>query len=311
MRATIFVTPEFVDPRPIVRQRVEPGSMLDEAHEAGGCCAGFLSWLELREMERSGLVDVQCHGLTHTWHFKGPRVVDFWRPGAATERMGPIWLLWNTFPDAKPYYLTQAAERESDIPYGAPIYEHGKALETRRFFPDPGLEEELTAYVRQHGGVRFFDDPDWRGRLTAIVSRASAPGRFETDEDHVRRIRQELSESRAVLSQQLGKTIDAFCWPGGGVNDTVLEIAREIGYRHFTLPSAWREAYARGQYRDLVPRIGSRDRVRWRSRDLGRPTPREFVWHIESARNSRRHKLLHRCAISVRLGWSYLKRSID
>ena len=94
-------------------------------------------------------------------------------------------------------------------------------------------------------------------------------------------------------------------------HDTVLEIAREIGYRHFTLPSAWREAYARGQYRDLVPRIGSRDRVRWRSRDLGRPTPREFVWHIESARNSKRHRLLHRCAISARLGWSYLKRSID
>lgn len=63
MKATIFVTPEFVDPGSSARPT------LDDV-ETGQCgrdelqIAGFLNWSEMRSMESSGFIDVQSHALT-------------------------------------------------------------------------------------------------------------------------------------------------------------------------------------------------------------------------------------------------------
>jgi len=314
LKGTIFVNPEFVDPRDLVREQVDPVDADDAHHDATDCCAGFLSWPEMREMERSGLVDIQSHALTHTWYFKGPRIVDFWDPGAAVRRWGPIWMLWNEFPDFKPYYLTKAAEYETRIPYGSPIYEHGKSLATRRYFPGDGLDKVLPRHVAEHGGVEFFRRRDWRAALHAVADRhrervgpEAAVGRLESDDDYLGRIRHELSESKRILEQNLEKTIDALCWPGGGVTDTVLETAREVGYRRFTLPSGSRAQLVEGNWSDLTPRGGGWTRIRYRGRDLGTPGAREFRWAVEGASGSLLHWSLVRGAVLLRLGWSYLK----
>jgi peptidoglycan/xylan/chitin deacetylase (PgdA/CDA1 family) len=44
-------------------------------------------------------------------------------------------------------------------------------------------------------------------------------------------IRSELSRSKQQLENELGKTIKAICYPQGCYNDTVCEIAREVGYQ--------------------------------------------------------------------------------
>jgi peptidoglycan/xylan/chitin deacetylase (PgdA/CDA1 family) len=312
-KATVFVTVEFVDPRPLIRAQVQPGAIADSDHHAEACCAGFLSWSELEAMEQSGLVDVQSHGLTHTWHFSGPRVVDFWRPGSATEADGPVWLLWNEFPELKPYYLTRAAEHEGRIPYGTPIYEHGKALETRRFFPGARIGEDLIAYVAAHGGKGFFEDPAWREVLQARVRRFHDPlsrpephGRFETDDEFEGRVRRELVESKETIEARLHKEVRALCWPGGGVNEHVLEIARQTGYTRFTLPSKWGHLRREGRLTDLLPRIGGSHRIRWRGRNVGQISAREFLWQVQAARGSRFHRLLTRASLAAHIGRSYL-----
>jgi len=232
--------------------------------------------------------------------------------------MGPVWLLWNALPHLKPFFLTKANDYEAEIPYGTPIYENGKALETRRFFPEPVLGAALTRYVQEEGGVRFFNSDDWRIQLAQIVDRfrrsctnSLEAGRLETEHAYDQRVRRELSESKALLEENMGKTVDAICWPGGGVNSRVLEIARETGYRRFTLPSKWRNDQAVGGYPDLVPRIGSPGRVHWRGRNLGRLSPREFIWAIESTRNSTWHMLLKKGAMAARLGLSFLREWHD
>jgi len=306
--ATVFVTPEFVDPRDIVRPQREP-SVAANAHDAAGCCAGFLSWPELLEMERSGLVDVQSHGLTHDWYFKGPEIVDFWRPGAATEPGGPVWMLWNRFPELKPYYLTRAADLESEIPYGTPIYEHGKSLETRRYFPARGPDLELPKLVEDHGGPEFFERSDWREKLRAASERPRATreqGRWETEPEFLARVERELAESKSSLESRLGKTVEAFCWPGGGVTENVLRIARSVGYRRFTIPSRWRRGHAADRSDDMVARIASKSRIVWRGTDLGRPSPREFVWYVRSAHNPMLYRWVSRAITARRLSRHYL-----
>ena len=91
MRGTVYVTPEFVQdglkPRPVVDASRDPNGNVQS-----GEIIGFMNWEELRAADAEGVLDVQCHGLTHTWYFSGPTVVDFHRP----RTINPYpWMFWN------------------------------------------------------------------------------------------------------------------------------------------------------------------------------------------------------------------------
>lgn len=308
LRATLFVTPEFVDPRDIIRPQISAEEVDDFAHRPATCCAGFLSWRELRTMEESGLVDVQCHGLTHTWYFKGPNIVDFWHPGAASEKGGAVWMLWNRFPEWKPFYLTEGPEREDAIPYGTPIYEHGKALETRRFFPH---DDELNRSIQERISVctdgSFFENEGWRTELYSLVeqherrTRPASSGCFESDEAYRERIRHELWQSKKRIEEELQKNVSGLCWPGGGVTEEVVEVAREVGYRYFTLPSKWTRGRVHGCYDNMIPRIESLQTISVKGMVIGRPTAREFLWHVNKHRGALASRFLGRLSQIWRL----------
>lgn len=316
MKATFFVTPEFADPRNIIRPRQEPGTVRDAEHEPKQCCAGFLSWREMREMEQTGIVEVQSHALTHAWYFKGPKIVDFWYPGIATAPpgRGRPWMLWEKFPELKFSYLTKASEYEHRIPYGTPIYESGKSLVTRRFFPNNALDTILPEYVERNGGKDFFLQGGWRQKLDALVAgyqegrnHVSNMGRFESDVEYIDRVKHELADSKNIIERELNKTVKGICWPGGAVDDEVLRLAKQVGYKYFTLPSAWKTSQAKGQYSDMLPRMGSVVRIMYKGRDLGSPSAKEFLWRVERNRGSRFYKWLIRFSILVRLLFSYGK----
>jgi peptidoglycan/xylan/chitin deacetylase (PgdA/CDA1 family) len=302
-RATIFATPEFVDPRNTVRP--QEASAREAEHVAKDCCAGFLSWPEMREMQDSGLIEIQSHSLTHTWYFKGPEIIDYWRPGIATEPLGRVWMLWNEYPEFKPFYLTQAAEYESRIPYGTPIYTYGKALETKRFYPD---DDDLTANLQSHvqncGGREFFKNEDWKARLDDVVKRSGAgvgKGHYESDQEYEDRLRHELGESRRLLENHLDRRVLGLCWPGGGVTESAVRIAREVGYEYFTMPSKWKHIQRSGIYADMIPRIGALEHVCIRGKKLGKPTPREFELYLKTREGSHAHKYAFRLCQLLRL----------
>jgi len=39
-----------------------------------------------------------------------------------------------------------------------------------------------------------------------------------------------LTESRRIIEEKLSRPVEFVCWPGGGRNETVKRIAREVGY---------------------------------------------------------------------------------
>ena len=309
-KATIFPSVEFIDPDNVVR----PTSQLQSGgqhHVAEQCCAGFLCWEEMRRMEESGLIDIQSHGLTHTWHFKGPRIVDFWHPGCATRPGGPIWMLWNRFPESKPYYLLRAHEIEAQIAYGTPIYEYGRALTTRRYLPGERLTEVLTRYVDERGVSSFFQDGNWQDELHQVAhahrDRQVEDGDgYESESEYLQRVQHELAKSKQVLEYELGKDIEAFCWPGGGMTKRGLEMARKLGYRRFTLPSEWNHLEGSEGYTDLISRISGCSHLSYKGRDLGAATSREFIWFVKRASGSAWYRWLSRGAWMSRLASSYV-----
>jgi len=223
MRGTVFVTPDFVDPRDVVRStlaEVRNGRLPVDKLEV----AGFMSWAELRAASERGTLIPQCHALTHTWYPVSDTVVDFHFPGD-----NRYWLDWNAHPSTKPFYLRNPTS--SSVAYGTPVYEHAKSLECTRFFPDPDEAAALAEFVAGHGAQAIFSERGWRDRLYTELARyrASHPrrGRLETPDERSARFVAELDESRQQIEERVGVTVRHIVWPGGGNHPEVVQMARQ------------------------------------------------------------------------------------
>ena len=106
-KATVFVSPEFVDPRPVKRENAYQKLIKGEPVKLEECW-GYMSWDELREIDKSGVLDVQAHAMTHTWYPVSAKLVNLHHKGDSF-----YWLWWNRFSDKKPFWLTQYNEKSS------------------------------------------------------------------------------------------------------------------------------------------------------------------------------------------------------
>jgi peptidoglycan/xylan/chitin deacetylase (PgdA/CDA1 family) len=226
LKATIFVTPEFVDPTPELRPTLSD-VWEGQIKEVDLTYWGFLSWNEMREMVNSGLIDIQSHTLTHTWLFQGSEIVDFHHPGDSYP-----WLAWNKHPEKK--YRWLAESQESLVPFGTPVYSYGRALAAPQYFPDKGLTNSVVEYVNRHGGASFFETLGWRKSLFDLArdykKQSHVNGRYETEPEYKERIRRELVLSKELIERNLGKKVDFLCWPGGAFTETAVMMAEEAGY---------------------------------------------------------------------------------
>jgi hypothetical protein len=160
-KGTIFVNPEFVDPTEDYRANLEDvwNGKVGEEHLKPH---GFLSWRGLKEMEKSGVMDIQSHGMTHTWYFTGPEIIDFRHP-----RDPYVWMNWNKDTDRKHKYLSE--NQDDLVELGTPVYKHEKSLEAKRYFPDESLNEILIDYVKDNGSKAFFENRSWQKQLFLVV----------------------------------------------------------------------------------------------------------------------------------------------
>jgi peptidoglycan/xylan/chitin deacetylase (PgdA/CDA1 family) len=208
-QATIFVSPEFVDPTEEYRPNLEDvwakKSRTDHLQTTG-----FLSWREMEEMESEGIIDIQSHAMTHTWYFRSSRIVDFRHPGD-----GYIWMTWNSHPEKKPYLQR---DDEKLIDYGSPVYQYGKSLEVKRYFPDENLKTALLDYVKEKGIRNLFRD-DWKTDLFRFVhdyrKNHEVQDGYETEQEYLERVKGELEKSKKIIEERLGKEVKFLCWPGG------------------------------------------------------------------------------------------------
>jgi peptidoglycan/xylan/chitin deacetylase (PgdA/CDA1 family) len=252
-KGTIFVNPEFVDPTEEYRPNLED-AWAGKVRSEELISHGFLSWREMREMENDGVMDIQSHGMTHTWYFTGPEIIDFRHPG---DRY--VWMNWNRDISRKYKYLTE--NQDDLVELGAPVYQHEKSLEARRYFPDSALSETVIQYVRENGGKEFFKNKSWRDKLLQIVKgykdKNSLKDGYESEEDRLNRFEWELKECKEILEKKLDKKIMYFCWPGGGKTDLSIRIAKEY-YLAYTMSSREQSKKKNtfGENPDIIRRIG-------------------------------------------------------
>lgn len=238
MKGVIFVNPDFVDSTTKAIPNLED-VWRGRKRESDLEYWGYLSWEEMRRMEHDGTMEIQSHAMTHTWYFKDDRILDFHHPGDEY-----YWLYWNEFPQKKAKWLTEY--KEDEVPFGTPVYSYGKALITRRYFDDAELRNQLVEYVAEHGGREFFNAPEWRNTLHEIADnykfRHPLNDRYETEEEYIERVKFEIFESKRKIEENLDKTVEFICWPGGGCNEITQQLAVDVRYlasTKGTVKNAW------------------------------------------------------------------------
>lgn len=244
-------------------------------------CIGSLRWSELKAMSSSGVFDVQSHTMTHNRYFCAPKIADFTGSGKNYS-----WMAWNLFPARKCDILEGA---EVLVPDGLPVWEHGRALGVKRFFPSADFVEHLGSNLREKYGEYFYREKFSDEYIDSLVSDwlscHDSVGEMETDALYLERARHELLDSRMTLERKLDKSVRFLCWPGGARTDCAMSIVKECGYIASTSPSAQRgsKRNAPGENPEEIWRIGSC--MRWSWRGIARETsPEHFIAFLDRFR---------------------------
>jgi peptidoglycan/xylan/chitin deacetylase (PgdA/CDA1 family) len=212
MKATIFPVTTFIkdkaDKRP--PEKTTNFDLLMKTPFAKSGLDDFLSWAEMKEMEESGLIDIQAHSHSHAAYWEGDQVIAFYDGGVNTK------IAWAT---------------DGDTRLGIPIYKSGPSFCARRYFDDKGLRDKLADFVKDSGGKVFMSKPDAGSILMRIVKEhGKLKGRFETEKESDIRIKGELLLTKELIEKKLRKTVDYICWPWGCVDKQLIYRARCTGY---------------------------------------------------------------------------------
>jgi peptidoglycan/xylan/chitin deacetylase (PgdA/CDA1 family) len=247
VRATMFINPEFVDfqeiPRPNLKDVWQSKLKMEDLQVLGN-----LNWGEIRMMQSSGFVDIQSHSMSHNWYFTSENIIGFY----SRQTKDPHWLAWLEKPERKPFWMVE--DQRGFVRPGTPIFENGRSLGIRRYFPDKRLIDYAVELHCQHPGIEFAEA---KRLCVRFQTESGTCGRMETDSEMIDRLRYELIESKRIIESKLSKPVDFLCWPGGAFNEFSLQIARRAGYRAYTLPSRLKKAVRPGDAVDhWIPRSG-------------------------------------------------------
>ena len=231
-KATVFISPEFVDPRPIIRELQYDNIVNNKSVDLENVW-GYMSWEELKKVDSEGIIDVQAHAMTHTWYPSEPILAD-WHHKQDTY----YWLAWNKCPETKPFWLTKYDE--TVVEYGYPVFKYAKSISGKKFVPKQEVIDYCREYYNGHESEYAALDKVAKAEFIDRFNRelqskfAGELGSYESDEDFRGRLYTELIESKKIDEENLGKTVEFLAWPGGAVSEEAFRVAGEAGYLSWT-----------------------------------------------------------------------------
>lgn len=227
-QATVFISPDFVDPRHIIREtqydNIKAGHPVREED-----VWGYMSWEELRKIDSEGVIDVQSHAMTHTWYYCSPELVDWHH-----EKDKYYWMYWNAKPEKKPYWLTQYDAKA--IQLGEPVFKYEKAMSGKRFFPSSEVIDFCRNYYTENQDIIEKNKKKAVFNFNKLLQKQFGDnvGTYETDQEFEKRLKIELIKSKELAERYLDKKIEFLAWPGGAVSENAYKIARSAGYLAWT-----------------------------------------------------------------------------
>lgn len=260
VKFTIFVSPECIEPRSIVRPTLEDvwnGQCKEDELEA----LGYLSWDELKIMQESGIVDVQSHTMTHAKYTSSTHLRGFYYGGFSGYH--PIL---NAHPELRATYMRDP-DFEKRLPLGTPLFEETSAVVARKHFISADFSKEVSELANRHQPQNETERPEYEKAVRQLTDEYARAGKLlesmEKDEDFRARLHYEIVDSKRIIEEKLGKPVQFLCWPHGDNSTAAHTLAREAGYAATTSGKMTREQ----NNTDRIPRIGGDfDNGPWMSR---------------------------------------------
>lgn len=229
-KGTIFVNPEFVQPDSIQRPTLE-NIWAEKYNNDKLQDLGFASWNELVCMQKSGVIDIQSHTMTHTKYISSEIIKEFHNP--VSNYLYPIA---NAFPSRKPYYMTDSGFKNL-IPFGIPFFEEKSALITKKKSVNPDFIKAVLFKLKNYDWSQYNFNEAFNIIKSIYTNFKDDHQLFiseETEEEYSARVHFELIESKLILEKRLEKPVNYCCWPHGDYNKFAKEIAHKVGYKATT-----------------------------------------------------------------------------
>ncbi|MFN7116807.1 MAG: polysaccharide deacetylase family protein [Saprospiraceae bacterium] len=290
---TLFIAPECVDPREIVRPTLED-VWNGECNMAALDTRGFVSWQELKIMQESGYVDVQSHTMTHEKYVASDHIKSFYYGGA-----NGVYTIWNNHPGIKPFYMSDPAFAKR-IHFGTPLFEEKSAVIVNKHHINTNflldIQNLCVDFDLEHRPEQVAYELRAKEIIHAYKTSNQLIQSIERDYEYKNRLYYEIIGSKTVLEDRLKKPVQFLCWPHGDNNAETHEIARTAGYLATTSGKLKNEAHKP----DRIPRIGAgqvRNNV-WLSRQkfnyqISKHLKKQPYYMISLA-NDFKNKLLHK-----------------
>jgi peptidoglycan/xylan/chitin deacetylase (PgdA/CDA1 family) len=165
-----------------------------------------------KEVESEGVLKIEGHSHAHAMIFVNDQVVDFYVEQRKSE---------------------EPVTKGIDPRPGAPLFNRGYELVAKRFIPHQEFLDRCVEYVREQGGLRFIEKQNWKEEMFHLVSTDRGKrGRYETEEEKVKRIEEELKTSKEIIEESIGhdKKVHYFAYPFGAYNFDLIEHLIKLGY---------------------------------------------------------------------------------
>lgn len=222
MCATAFVIPGYVDSAERFRPTLDDGPASAIWRSAANDRASVMSWLEVSELHRSGVIAIESHSMLHRMVYTDDGCVDFLNP----ELEEPIFKI-----PMDPSRRKGWSREELLTRLGTPLFSRAQILETESaYVPNPDVVAACRQWVSRRGGEDFFRQPRkrWRRALQDVVERAGGEGSYVDTEAAQR---WEISAAKRQLEERLpGKTVKHFCYPRAAGSDRANRLLRDTGH---------------------------------------------------------------------------------
>jgi peptidoglycan/xylan/chitin deacetylase (PgdA/CDA1 family) len=183
---------------------------------------GYLNFDEMRLLEQSGILEIQSHTFSHEDIFLTDRLIDLYTP----EKFNLYyWLVWKINPHLRAEWSGDVTRFKDIIPNGYPIFEYGRCLRSKEFFPTNEFIEQCVQLYKSKG-IESMND------LRLELNK----GNYEPEESYFRRVDEQLLNSKRILESELSKHIECICFPGDVFSDFVLSRAQAAGYKVYIRP---------------------------------------------------------------------------
>ena len=250
MKFTLFVSPECIEPRRVVRPTLEDvwnGARRTSELEA----LGYLSWEELKIMQESGIVDVQSHTMTHAKYPSGTSIRGFYYGGF--KGLHPIL---NAHPEIRATYMNDP-DFEKRLPAGTPLFEEASAVIVKKHRISRDFMAETETLAQRHHPGDPSERPAFEKAVRELAAAYEQSGKLlagvESVPEYRERIRYEIVESKRRIEEELKKPVHFLCWPHGDNSAETHALAKEAGY----LATTSGKMLAEKDKTDRIPRIAA------------------------------------------------------